>query len=133
MRTGNAKSIRRVILAITVIAAVVGAVFHTEVLAAVDRWFWRGIERSKTPIHETAAARAHRLCTACGLSESEVDEMIRNKRESPLSREEEIEAWKATYDPKDVAQAWELCLSCVEAVLDAAADRAKREVSDQEH
>ena len=88
-------------------------VFVVVALAAVDIGF-----RSEG---ETAAERAHRICTDCGLSESEIDEMIRNKRESSLTREQEIRAFLATYsDPAELTRERELCQPCVIAVLDAA-------------
>lgn len=61
----------------------------------------------------------YELCGECGLTEAEIDRMIEAKRQSPLSRAEEIAAFEATFtDPGGQASAE--CLACAELILDRA-------------
>ena len=60
---------------------------------------------------------AHRICDACGLDSSEVDQLIDTMRQSTLSREEDLDLFRDTFERRENA---ELCIGCAEAVLDAA-------------
>lgn len=70
---------------------------------------------------ESPTHRAHRLCTGCGLDVDEVDWLIEEMRLSPMDREGKVRLWEQTYDdPDKLAEDRELCMPCVETVLDAA-------------
>ena len=76
---------------------------------------------STTP--EPPSDHAYHLCSQCGLEASEVDTLIDNVRHDGLTREEQIRLFEATYiDPSKLERARELCIPCVEAVLDAVSE-----------
>ena len=66
---------------------------------------------------ETPTDVAYRICGACGLDAAEVDKLIDDARRSTLSREENLQLFRATFEMREDA---ELCVGCAEAVLDAA-------------
>ncbi len=70
---------------------------------------------------ESPSDRAYRLCGQCGLEASEVDTLIDNARHSGLTRDEQIRLFEEAYiDGAKLDAAGELCLPCIEAVLDVA-------------
>ena len=97
---------------------------HTKTILAVA-WIpvafvvglWLGYARP----WETATERAYRLCGECGQPAEIVDWLIDSNRHSTLTRAESIALWESTYTDGDkLKEAHELCMPCVEAVLDAA-------------
>ena len=64
--------------------------------------------------------RAFRICEACGLEDDEIASLIDVKSRSSLSREQEIELFDSTFKGNYQWANSEMCLPCVEAVLDAA-------------
>ncbi len=66
---------------------------------------------------ETPVERAHRLCIACGLADSEVDRMIDDAGHSTLDRAGLLELWEGTFTEADLHKV--LCRPCTLAVLDA--------------
>ena len=71
--------------------------------------------RSEAP--ETPTDVAYQICGDCGLERSEIDQLIGDARRSTLSREENLQLFRATFEKREDA---ELCMGCAEAVLDAA-------------
>ena len=70
---------------------------------------------------ESPVDRTSRLCGECGLSVSDVDRLIAENRASTLTRDEAVKLWEGTYsDPDVLADARELCMPCVDAVIRAA-------------
>ena len=70
---------------------------------------------------ESALDLAYRLCDQCGLETDEVDTLIDNVRHDGLTREEHIQLFEETYiNPSKLKKARDLCIPCVEAVLDMA-------------
>jgi len=64
---------------------------------------------------------AYRLCGPCGLEPGDVDTLIDNSRHAKLTREKQVRLIEDTYvDSSKLERARELCLPCIEAVLDAA-------------
>ena len=82
------------------------------VLAALVMVFWSRSERPATPTEV-----AYRICGECGLDVAEVYRLIEDMRHSTLSREENLELFRDTFERREDA---ELCIDCAEAVLDAA-------------
>ncbi len=67
---------------------------------------------------ESPVDRAYRLCGVCGLPSSDVDRLIAENRASTLTRGEAVKLWEGTYsDPDGLADARELCMPCVDAVI----------------
>ena len=90
-------------------------------------------EQSEIPTGETPTERAHRICADCGLDAAAIDWLIDETEHTTLDRAGALALWEGTYDDPDaLAEARELCMPCVEAILDVSVDRAKREVSEQE-
>jgi hypothetical protein len=80
---------------------------------------WRMVSRDSQAA-ETPAERAHRLCTECDLSGDEIDRLIDDFTNTPLTREEAVRLFEDTYsDPAKLEAARELCMDCVEAIFDA--------------
>lgn len=74
---------------------------------------------STTP--ESPLDLAHHLCGQCNLEAGEVDTLIDNARHAGLTRDEQIRLFEEAYiDGAKLDAARELCMPCVEAVLDAA-------------
>ncbi len=94
--------------------AVVGML---SVLFAVSGWLFL------TRPWESPTERAYRVCSGCGLSNTEVAWLIGVMRESPKIRAELLEDFRVWFaDPGDLT--W--CEPCAEAVLDAAGVAASR-------
>ncbi len=68
--------------------------------------------------NETPRQRAYNECRARGLAETEIDEPIDTSWHSTLSRKDQIELFDSTFTNDEDGP--EGCLTCVEAVLDAA-------------
>ena len=68
---------------------------------------------------ETPTDVAYRICEACGLARSEIDRLIDDMLHSTLTREENLQLFRATFEMREDA---ELCIDCAEAVLDAAGE-----------
>ena len=81
-------------------------------LVALGVTFWSRSERPPSPTD-----LAYRVCSACGLDSSEIDQLIDDMRHSTLTREENLDLFHDTFERREDA---ELCIDCAEAVLDAA-------------
>ena len=79
------------------------------IFAAIASW-WLGP-------NESLRARAYRLCGDCGIASTVVDTFIETKRDSPLSRQQELDAFRSLFAGRDAS----LCELCANAVLSAAA------------
>lgn len=62
---------------------------------------------------------AYRICGACGLDIAEVDQLIDDMRHSTLSREQNLDLFRDTFEQREDA---EFCIDCAQAVLDATVD-----------
>lgn len=67
---------------------------------------------------ESPTERAFRICRECGLEDNEITSLIETKSRSTLTREREIELYRDTFNGDDRDTDSELCMPCVEAVLD---------------
>ena len=81
-------------------------------LVALGAVCWLRSRRPPTPTDV-----AYRICSACGLDVAEIDQLIDTMRHSTLSREENLDLFRDTFERREDA---ELCIGCAEAVLDAA-------------
>lgn len=66
--------------------------------------------RSESP--PTPTDLAYRICGACGFDVAEVEKLIDNMRYSTLSREQNLELFRSTFERREDA---ELCIGCAEA------------------
>ena len=83
-------------------------------LLTVGLFAWRMVSRVETPTE-----RAHRLCKERGLNRDEIDWLIDNFTNTPLTREEAVRLFEDTYsDPAKLEAAREPCVDCVEAILE---------------
>ena len=73
--------------------------------------------RSRSARQAIAIDLAYRICDACGLDVAEIDQLIDDIRHSALTREENLDLFRDTFERREDA---ELCIDCAEAVLDAA-------------
>jgi hypothetical protein len=88
-------------------------------LLTVGLFAWRMVSRNSLTA-ETPAERAHRLCTECGVGHNEIERLIDSFTDTPPTREEALRLFEDAHsDPARLKAARELCLKCVEAILDA--------------
>jgi len=71
---------------------------------------------------QSPRTRAVAECVPCGLSELEVDELIRTMAESEQSRSELLRSFSDTFQD---GESPELCMECTGAILDAAQKRGE--------
>jgi len=87
-------------------------------LLTVGLFAWRMVSRVSQAA-ETPAERARRLCKECDLGHNEIERLIDSFTDTPLTREKAVRLFEGTYtDPAKLEAARELCVPCVEAILE---------------
>ena len=76
------------------------------------------VARTVNHLDKSPIDRAYRLCSECGLDRAQLDQLIDDVAHSTLDRDGLIQFFDATLEPEDDHR--ELCMPCVEAVLDIA-------------